>query len=92
MTHARSPSRTLANARRRRKLAFFGVLWNVVDLVYLLLLGGSIGLWLYIIADPVVRNLQITETSVTVPGGQPVNFASTSLAGREVQQDFALQR
>jgi hypothetical protein len=89
LPHMHTNTRTYANAPCRNKLAFFGVLWNLVDLAYFLLLGASIGVWLYIISDPDVRRLQVTETSITMPNGTPVNFTNTALAGRSLPQDSA---
>ena len=62
-----------------RRLAFFGVMWNMVDLAHFTLLGVSIGTWIYIVADPVVQKLDITEDTISM-GGMPVNFESTTTA------------
>mmetsp|Transcript_30393 Transcript_30393/g.49080 ORF Transcript_30393/g.49080 Transcript_30393/m.49080 type:complete len:787 (+) Transcript_30393:179-2539(+) len=62
-----------------RTFAYFGVMSNIVDLAHFSLLGASICMWIYIIADPTVRNLEITESSITLKG-LPVNFASTTTA------------
>ena len=90
LPHMHTNTRTHAHAPCRNKLAFFAVLWNLVDLAYFLLFGAAIGFWLYIIFDPDVRRFQVTETSITMPNGSPVNFANTALAGRLLSQDSAV--
>jgi TRAP-type mannitol/chloroaromatic compound transport system permease small subunit len=62
-----------------RYFAFFDSDWNCVDFLHCLFLLLVIALWLYIVNDPSIRSLEITENSIRM-GGKVVSFAQSATA------------
>eukprot|EP00291_Cryptomonas_curvata_P026996 CAMPEP_0172177884 /NCGR_PEP_ID=MMETSP1050-20130122/15709_1 /TAXON_ID=233186 /ORGANISM="Cryptomonas curvata, Strain CCAP979/52" /LENGTH=614 /DNA_ID=CAMNT_0012850503 /DNA_START=242 /DNA_END=2086 /DNA_ORIENTATION=+ len=59
---------------------FFFDTWNAVDIVHLLCLAMVIATWIFIVLDPTMNNLAISEEAVRMPDGGVVDFSTTALA------------
>ena len=60
--------------------SFFFDTWNAVDIVHLLCLAMVIATWIFIVLDPTMNNLVISESEVRMPDGGVVDFSTTALA------------
>jgi hypothetical protein len=61
---------------QERVFAYFDVFWQQADAIHFTIFFICAILWLYIVADPSVTQLQVSEASILMDGG-PVNFQAT---------------
>mmetsp|Transcript_46808 Transcript_46808/g.111441 ORF Transcript_46808/g.111441 Transcript_46808/m.111441 type:complete len:812 (-) Transcript_46808:151-2586(-) len=64
---------------QERVLAHFDVFWHQADAAHFTIFFITACIWIYIVADPSVLQLEVSETTITMDG-QPINFQTTVMA------------
>lgn len=65
-----------------RFLAYFCEFWNAVDILHLIVLLMLLITWIFIIMDSTVNGIIVSEETMVMPNGLPLDFTYSALAVR----------